>query len=626
MKQSQLKRSRHLLFVVLSAIILVLAVAGLKKPTSAAPALFQTFTVEFDEDDVTQSVDEGDSGTAEITFTVEVAGTFAANDNTVITVGYRVLDSTTNSTDYNVPNYNPTTGGTLSFDRNNTSRGITIEVIGDTTFEDDEDLLIVLQDITNATLGNDSTATLVIENDDPDPNTSATATPGVFVDEYEPNDSLTEAYVTAAGATEVQLCDATLWPTGDTDYYQFVGKAGSIYKIRTFNLEPGLDTRLTAYDTEGDRITDNDDIGVTTRASEVAIIADKDGFYYARVDNQSPADATNLTYCIGIQELAEFVTPTPTVPFEGGDECEFNSTRETACEIGIGESIQGLTFEPVLGSSQDTDFYRLWMKPNITYTCETFIVTSITDTNMIFLDQNGNDFQPNLGNDDKEPGDLGSKLSYRSTYTGWLYILIGPVNPPAVEDSSGHVYDLQCTAEAATPTPTPTATRPPTTTGSGTGTGTGTGGGVVVVTPTPFEFPTPLPTATPIDFSILNTPTPAPPPVVVFNPLPTATPISGGQQLASANVTVYYDGNGNFTPELTEGVMDVAVALYDNATGNLLAFGYTNEAGMIRFDNIATSGAFRIVVPYLNYSQVAANNNANILVRIAPQPLPIGIP
>ena len=96
--------------------------------------------------------------------------------------------------------------------------------------------------------------------------------------------------------------------------------------------------------------------------------------------------------------------------------------------------------------------------------------------------------------------------------------------------------------------------------------------------------------------------------------------------MASVNVTVYYDGNGNFTPELTEGVMDIAVALYDNATGTLLAFGYTNEAGMIRFDAIATSGAVRIVVPYLNYSQVAVDSNANILVRIAPQPLPIGIP
>jgi hypothetical protein len=246
-------------------------------------------------------------------------------------------------------------------------------------------------------------------------------------------------------------------------------------------------------------------------------------------------------------------------------------------------------------------------------------LSPVADTNIIFLDQNGNDFQPNLGNDDKEPGNLGSRLSYRSTYTGWLYIEVGPVNPPAYEESSKHTYDITCTSEAATPTSTPQPTQPPVT-GSG-----GTGGGFVA-TPTPFEFPTPLPTPTPIDLSILFTPTPEPPPVVVFEPLPTSTPIAGGQQLASINVTVYYDGNSNFTPELTEGVMDVAVALYDNATGSLLAFGYTSEAGMIRFDSIATSGAVRIVVPYLNYSQVAVGGNANILVRIAPQPLPIGIP
>ncbi len=72
--------------------------------------------------------------------------------------------------------------------------------------------------------------------------------------------------------------------------------------------------------------------------------------------------------------------------------------------------------------------------------------------------------------------------------------------------------------------------------------------------------------------------------------------------------------------------MDVAVELYDNATGELLAFGYTNEAGVVRFDAIASSGAVRVEVAYLNYSQVVTGASANILLRVEPRPLPSGIP
>lgn len=460
---------------------------------------------------------------------------------------------------------------------------------------------------------------ILIDDDDPAPTVTpggatSTPTPSVFVDQYEPNDTLADSFTTAAGANG--LCNATLWPSGDVDYFRFVGKKDARYRVFTNNLQAGLDTRLTVYNPDGNVIGQNDDGTATSRASEFTFTAPKDGFYFALVENLAPGDSTNRTYCFEIDELDRPTATPSNTPVPGADSCEFNSTIDHACEIGVGQTLS-MSFVPTLGSHQDTDVFKLWMKPNITYTCETLNLAPVTDTNIIFLDQKGKDFQPNLGNDDKEPGDLGSRLSYRSTYTGWLHIMVGPVNPPAYEESFKHTYDITCTAEAGTPTPTPRPTQVP---GSG-----GTGGGFFP-TATPFEFPTPLPTPTPIDFSFLNTPTPEPPPVVVFEPLPTSTPIAGGQQLTSINVTVYYDGNGNFTPELNEGVMDMAVALYDNATGGLLAFGYTSESGMIRFDGIATFGAVRIVVPYLNYSQVAVGGNANILVRIAPQPLPIGIP
>ena len=102
--------------------------------------------------------------------------------------------------------------------------------------------------------------------------------------------------------------------------------------------------------------------------------------------------------------------------------------------------------------------------------------------------------------------------------------------------------------------------------------------------------------------------------------------MGGPQQAYNINIIVYYDSNFNYTPELTEGIADIAVALYEQATGQLLAFGYTNEAGMIQFSGVTAVGPIRISVPFLKYSQLTANSQTDIFLRVAPQPLPIGIP
>ncbi|MEJ2746780.1 MAG: PPC domain-containing protein [Anaerolineae bacterium] len=464
----------------------------------------------------------------------------------------------------------------------------------------------------NATIGDPSLYTITIIDDDLP--ASGTATP-VYTDAYEPNNTLQEAYTTSSGT---QLCAITLWPTGDLDYFRFVGKKGSYYIVSTNDLDPGVDTALKVYNPQGNQIASNDDYEVGSRRSQVTIAANSDGYYYARIENRDPSDPANKTYCFEVSETTP-PTPTPsnTPPPLGTDDqlCEFNSTIDHACTIGL-DKIYNFNFVPVYGSLQDTDIFRIWMKPGIEYTCETTIPEgSLADTNMIFLDQNGNDFSPQLGNDDKEIGDLGSKLSYLSTYTGWLNIEVGPVNVPPFEEAEQYFYQLECTSTTATATPTATATS------------AFVGGGVPSVpTATPIVFPTFPPTPTPIDLSSFNTPPPPTPPVVQFQPLPTSTPPSGGAQTITINVTIYYDQNENFMPELTEGVVDTAVSLYENSTGELKMFGTTNEAGMIRFDSISVAGAVRVVVPFLNYTQIVTGESADILVRIAPQPLPVGIP
>ena len=124
-----------------------------------------------------------------------------------------------------------------------------------------------------------------------------------------------------------------------------------------------------------------------------------------------------------------------------------------------------MNFIPTQGSEQDTDIYRLWVKIGIEYTCETLNLSAFADTNIILWDQNGNPFNPWIGNDDREDTtgdtpDFSSKVTYLATYTGWLHIIVGPVNPPALDEADLHTYDLTCSSSAATATPTPTATFP----------------------------------------------------------------------------------------------------------------------------------------------------------------------
>ncbi len=589
--------------------------SSLTKSVNAAP-LLQGTAPELSFVSTTVSVNENvTSGRATIFVQMDITSP------TVVTVDYLTVAGTaTPGSDY------VSASGTLTFTVSSTApqtKSFTVDIINDTLFEPNETVNLVLRNPTGgAVLGPTDTAVLTILNDDPAPTATPTATSGappIFVDAYEPNNSLATAYSTAADAPH--LCNATLWPTGDEDYFSFWARVGSTYQILTSNLDPGLDTVMNVYNSQGALVATNDDYQFGSRASRVIVTATANGFYYARIINQDPTDPANKKYCFGVDEIMP-PTPTPTATFGpiAGDQCEFNSTFQTACLIGAGLPLTGLNFVPSLGSSQDTDVFKLWMKPGIEYTCETYNLSAVNDTNIILFDGNTNAFNPPIGNDDKAPGDLGSKVVYYSTYTGWLYVMVGPRIPPLLNEADQYTYDLLCEASAATSTPTPTATFPPAPPGTGSSFRTPT------PSPTTIIFPTFPPTPTPIDFSQFSTLVPPTPPSVVIQPLATATPFGGGRQPTSVNLTLYYDSNNNFTPELTEGIVDVAVSLYDNSTGQLIQFGHTNEAGELNFGSISVSGAVRIEVPFLNYSQIVIGTSSRILLRVAPQPLPGNIP
>jgi hypothetical protein len=591
--------------VLVALIVGLVALAAVPGQTAvAAPAQQIPPVISFST--ANYSVEEGQ--------TTDILVTISAQPTAVLTATVEFL--TQDGTARAGVNY-VTTSGVITFTSTSPlTSGFTVQTIRDNIPTDNRTVILTLRNPVNATT-NISSAQLTIRNVDTTPTATATGGLPIFADALEPNNTFAQASETASGATA--LCNLTFYPPGDEDYFRWWGKAGINYTVQTNNLNPAIDTVLVVFNINQQQIAENDDVEPGNFRSQTTFTANADGFYYARVSNKSPGDPVDKRYCF---QITQTVSPTPTPPTAvpgGADDCEFNSTAETACPIAVGETLN-LSFVPTFGSTQDTDYFRLWVQQGIYYTCDTEVPAgSLADTNMILKDLNNNDFSPQIGNDDKEPGNLGSRVSFASFYKGWLFIIVGPVNVPSLEESPLHTYTLTCLQTIATATPTPTETPVPQP--------------VVTSPPSTISTPTPNPTVdplltlatpTPIDIQSLL-PTAVPPPVVNVQPLPTATAFASGAQTIMVDVTVYFDMNNNFQPELNEGIMDMAVALYDNATGELISFGHTNEAGIIRFQ-VESAGTVRIVVPFLNYSQIVTANQEEVLLRVAPGTLPIGIP
>jgi type VI secretion system secreted protein VgrG len=480
------------------------------------------------------------------------------------------------------------------------------------------------------------------------PTPTYTPDTNVYADRLEPNNTLQTASELVPNAA--RTCNLTLWPTGDIDYFRFQARNGRTYNIFTLIQVAGLDTYLTVYDPRGNVVATNDDDPTNTtspRSSRIEFTAGENGVYYASVINLDASNPANKTYCIELRETTPAATPTPSVTptpsstptptataTPAGDRCEPNDTFADACLIEVGRT-ETFNFQPARGVGLDRDYFRFWIKPGLLYTCITG-VSGFTDTVMTLFDQEARW----LGsNDDRAVDDFGSEVSYFSRYTGYLYVLVEPLVAPDEDKAASYTYSLTCSTAAPTETPVPTETPEPTETPVPTETPASvptarpdnSGGGNIAPTAVPRPVQPPV-VVVPTQPVVEETPTPfvlptnTPLPVVSVRPLPTATPVMPVAANYSLDVLLYYDENGNFMPELNEGIVDMAVVLFDNSTGRLLAFGYTNQAGMVLFDSLNVTGAVRVSVPFLNFNQILPASTRDLQLRIPPNQLPAAIP
>ncbi|MCS7178816.1 MAG: hypothetical protein RML46_07785 [Anaerolineae bacterium] len=343
-------------------------------------------------------------------------------------------------------------------------------------------------------------------------------------------------------------------------------------------------------------------------SARVRLVAGGTGPYYFKV-LQISNYCSGGTYHLEASASAPTATPTPTptptgtatspppTGIPGADRFEPNYDFDRAATIATGVTYDNLNFIPWGGATEDNDFYKLWVKPGLLYTCETLNLAPGLDTNIIYYDRNRNGLG---GNDDVTPGDYRSRITYLSPYEGWLYILVGHGGRFPYAEVQNSTYSLRCTVEVpGLPTPAPTATpRPPTATPVNKD---------WTPTPEPFISPPPTPTSSQgVELSVRLIATPPP-------PSPEATP---APRFVPLDILVYYDANNDRSPGAGEGVAGLRILAYDTLTGEQVAEGTTDEQGHLRF-TAAVRGAVRIFVPYLGIGRVIGGEGASVYIRIA---------
>ncbi len=380
-------------------------------------------------------------------------------------------------------------------------------------------------------------------------------------------------------------------------------------------------------------------------SASVTLYATEYGPYYFKVFQRSD-QCQGSTYSLILSSSAPTVTPTPkptTTPKPstatpaptwptGFDQYEPNYDFGIATTVAPG-LVYNLNFIPWGTDKDDNDFFKIWVKPNLIFSCETYDLAPGLDTNMILYSGPSKDHAIG-GNDDRALGDYSSSVSYYSTYEGYLYLLVGHGGRISGGDIYNSDYKLRCTMNVpGTPTatlppnsdkdPIPTATPRPTTAPATTPTPSTSP--IATPTPPPTE---PTPESTPTPFVASPTPTSSGPTELTIRPLKTPSPLEATPTppgFRTFRVLVYYDENLDTQLGAGEGIAGFFIRVLSSTSGEELAHGYTDDQGQLSL-TVPTVKAVRVLVPLLGFERLVEPSIPEVVVRIAPQPLPESIP
>jgi|GEM_PF-3182409 len=474
--------------------------------------------------------------------------------------------------------------------------------------------------------------------------TPGTPTPAGCIDAYEPDNTLETAKPIELNTDQEHV----LCPAGDSDWVFFSAAPNKVYTMVTRNLARPVDTLLTLYDAEGNRLAENDDYqpgqGLESRIDYVFSHA---GVYFLRARDKRGSGGLGYSYRLAVESAGALPptgtptrtpspnpnTPTPT-PGQCYDAFEPDGIPETAKTILIGS-----TQRHIICPVADADWVRFYARGGKLYTIRTANLGPGLDTYMYLFDTDGRRI---LAQNDDAGGAEGvaSRIEFFPQRDDWYYAQIKNAGDIGSPDQT---YDLSLTVATGAPQPPPTATgnpplpstpRPPTT----------------VVQPTspaqPTSPPPPTPTRGPATTPPPNAPLPSPvgttvvgggteeegelPPVPTPVPaddrepnvvLPTAVgtpmipnvPRTGHAPEAAAPFDVnqglplryapvqfqlFSDMDGNSSYSLGEGIRGIDV-FFRGGNGSLAASGasVTSREGTARLT--LPLGRQRVYIPYL---------------------------
>ncbi len=561
------------------------------------------------------------------TETKETQPDFYRLDNAVVGAEYSILALPDSTTNYNL--------GIIVYDNNKTAIITdvnTVDYSASVSFmpEDAGPYFFKVYQISAQCTG--GTYHLEIGQTVPTPTSTPLPAPTDGLVEQEPNDDINGETGEGTGGPNPlplnQILYGAIAGVYDRDFFAVELQRGQRYRIILNDWE--FARRVEVYDIEGDFM---DKTTTASGSAELTFTATDATHFIGIFKSQTASpEGANVDYDLRIYQLQATPTPTtaptntpePGTPtpaptwVSGYDQYEPNFSFETAQTIAPGVTYE-LNFTPWGGATEpDNDYFKLWVKPGLQFTCETFDLGPVVDTNMILYDANRNLIG---GNDDRTLGDYSSRVSYYSTYEGYLYVLVGTGERLSPEDAADSPYKLRCLKSVSgTPTTEP---------------GEDDEGPSKAPTPVPTATPPSSPVATP---TLSNTPTPEGngaegeegTETVALNirPLTTPPPLSPTPTpsgFRTFRVVIYYDTNADGQFGAGEGIPGFFVRVMGASGVEELARGYTDEQGQSSF-SVPTVRTVQVMVPLLGLNRLVKPSTPEVKVRIAPQPLPDAIP
>ena len=285
------------------------------------------------------SVNEGDSGTTDLTFTARLVngnGKTLASKKTV-TANYQVLSETgytaTAGTDYT------TTSGTLTFNADETSKTIDVDVSGDEVVENDETLTWKWGSYTNSRLAS-YTYTGTITNDD---NATVTINDASALEGSNMTFTVTLSEAVQGGLTvtpsftDVSADEGTDY-TENTTALTFSGTKG---ETKTFTVGADQDAVFEGNETFTVSLTVSDaPSGITATATGTGTVHDDDSAELT-IDDVSAAEGDSLEFTVTLSEAVQ-----------GGLTATPSYTNGTAASTDYKENTAGISFTGTKGETQ----------------------------------------------------------------------------------------------------------------------------------------------------------------------------------------------------------------------------------------------------------------------------------